>query len=251
MRRPSAAEQRGIEVFERFVVRPGSGYIASGFALGRIVDLVERRRPERILEIGSGIGTITAAIQSARDRTGRSGLHVAVEDIEFCLEQFAANLGARADEVVVVPRAADVVEAVGPVSFDLVVVDGGDTTDLVPEDQHTFTAADMAAEVAAWAALVAPGGLVLVENTRTPQRRALEAQTRRRFVHEHVRPADATPGVHLYWFEPSPARRAAVAARGLANRIWFPVGLKVLRRTYRRVTGRLMPTRPAVASGEF
>lgn len=145
MRRPSAAEQRGIEVFERFVVRPGSGYIASGFALGRIIDLVERRRPERILEIGSGIGTITTAIQSARDRSGRSGPHVRVEDIEFCLEQFAANLGAGADEVVVVPRAADVVAAVGPVAFVLVVLGGGGTTDLVPEDQHSLTAADMCA----------------------------------------------------------------------------------------------------------
>ncbi len=202
----SAAERRGIAVFERFVPRPGSGYIASGFALGRIIDLVERRRPERILEVGSGIGTITSAVLEARDRTGVGGLHVAVEDVPFCLEQFAANLGPRAADVVVVPRAADVAAAVGPVTFDLVIVDGGDPDDLAPEERHTFTAADRAAEVGAWVALVAPRGLVLVENTRIAQRRELEAQAGRPFVHEHLRPADDTPGVHLYWFEPSAGR---------------------------------------------
>ncbi|MEZ5179681.1 MAG: hypothetical protein R2746_15775 [Acidimicrobiales bacterium] len=247
----SAAEERGIAVFDRFVARPGSGYIASGFALGWIIDLVERRRPERILEVGSGIGTITSAVLEARDRTGAGGLHVAVEDGPFCLEQFAANLGPRAAEVVVVPRAADVVAAVGHVAFDLVIVDGGDPDDLAPEERHTFTAEDRAAEVAAWVALVAPGGLVLVANTRAAQRRDLEAQTRRRYAHEHVRPADATPGLHLYWFEPSPARRAAAAARGAANRLWFPTGLRVARTLHRRITGRPMARRRAVASGQF
>jgi hypothetical protein len=248
-RRP--AEQRGIEVFERFVPRPGSGYIASGFALGRIVDLVERRRPERILEVGSGIGTITTAVLEARDRAGTSGLHVAVEDVPFCLEQFAANLADRAAEVVVVPRAADVVAAVGSVRFDLVIVDGGDPDDLLPEERHTFTEADRAAEVGAWAALVAPGGVVLVENTRIAQRRDLEAQVGRPFAHEHVRPIDATPGVHLYWFEPTVARRLRVSARQLANRAWFPTGLKVARKLARRLTGRPFPTRRAVASGQY
>lgn len=243
-----AAEQRGIAVFDRFVTRPGSGYIASGFALGRIIALVEQRRPERILEVGSGIGTITAAVRSAQVDVG---LHVAVEDVEFCLEQFAANLGPEADEVVVVPRARDLVAAVGPVAFDLVIVDGGDTPDLVPEEQHTFTAADMADEVGAWLALVAPRGLVLVENIRAAQRGALEAQTRRRFAHEHVRPADATPGVHLYWFEPSPLRRVAVAARNGANLVWFGGGRKVVGKLRRRLTGRPTPRRQAVASGRF
>lgn len=246
-----SAEQRGIAVFDRFVPRPGSGYIASGFALGRIMAMVEQRRPERILEVGSGIGTITSAVQEARDRSGSGGLHVAVEDVPFCLEQFAANLGTRAEDVVVVPRAADIVAAVGPVAFDLVIVDGGDTPDLVPEEQHTFTSDDMAAEVGAWLALVAPHGAVLVENTRAAQRGALESQTRRAFVHEHVRPVDNTPGLHLYWFEPSPFRRVAVAVRTLANRLWFPTGLKVARRLHRRVTGRPMPSRRAVASGQF
>ena len=246
-----AAEQRGIAVFDRFAARPGSGYIASGFALGHIMALVERRRPERILEVGSGIGTITAAVQAARDRCGTRGLHVAVEDVPFCLEQFVANLGPRAREVVVVARAADVAPRVGPVEFDLVIVDGGDIPDLVPEDQHTFTAEDVAAEVGAWLALLAPGGVVLVENVRAAQRRALEAQTRRRFVHEHVRPADATPGLHLYWFEPTLTRRARAGVRAVANRLWFPVGLRVARRVYRRFAGRPLPRRQAVASGQF
>lgn len=245
------AEDLGIEVYDRFVVRPGSGYIASGFALGHIIALVERRRPERVLEVGSGIGTITTAVLEARDRSGAPGLHVAVEDVPFCVEQFAANLGPRAEEVVLVPRAAAVVDAVGPVEFDLVIVDGGDTSDLAPEEQHTFTSADMAAEVGAWLELVAPGGVVLVENIRIRQRTELEAQTRRSFVHEHVRPVDATPGLHLYWFEPTPARRVRAALRAVANRVWFPFGLKVVRKVYWRLTGRRLPTRRAVASGQF
>lgn len=238
-------------MFDRFVVRPGSGYIASGFALGHVIALVERRRPERILEIGSGIGTITTAVREARDRVGASGLHVAVEDVPFCLDQFAVNLGHRADEVEVVPRAADIVAALGPVAFDLVIVDGGDPDDLAPDERHTFTADDRAAAVGAWPALLAPRGVVLVENTRTAQRQELETQTHRRYVHEHVRPPDATPGLHLYWFEPSPLRRARVAVRAVVNRVWFPTGLKVARKVHRRVTGRPLPSRRAVASGRF
>ena len=53
-----ATARRGEDLFRRFRDRPGSGFIASGFALGHIEHAVASRRPRTILEVGAGIGTI-------------------------------------------------------------------------------------------------------------------------------------------------------------------------------------------------
>ncbi len=248
IRRRSSA-RAGDAFHWRFRPLPGSDYVASGFALGLVVELLERRRPRSILEVGAGIGTLTATVAETLDRLGeRSTRHVAVEEIPFCLDQLAANLGDRLDRVVVVPFAAEAPPDVP--AFDLVVIDGGATTDLLPEDRHRWTAADERAEVACWMARLAPGALVVVENERLAQRSHIEAEATRAYVHEQVRPLDGTPGAHLYWFDPSPRRRADVAVREAARSLWFPRGVRLRRRIRRRLTGSAGPERAAVAPGD-
>jgi len=238
----------GNELHGRFRPRPGSDYVASGFALAAIIELVERRRPASVLEVGAGIGTLTTAVVEASARAGRVGSHVAVEEIDFCLEQLQANLGAQLDGVDVVPRAAEAPEGLAP--YDLVIIDGGATTDLLPADQHRWTAADERGEVAAWMAHLAPGALVLVENERAPQRAHVEAEATRPYAHEHVRPFDAGPGYHLYHFDPSPTTRLGVRAREALRALWFPRGIRLLRRAHVRVLRRPVPERRAVAPGD-
>jgi hypothetical protein len=245
---PRSAARAGTALHWRFRPLPGSDYVASGFALGAIIHLVERRRPASILEVGAGIGTLTTAIAESADRVGLHGSHVAIEEIDFCLEQLAANLGDRLDRIVVLPRSADLPDDVAP--FDLVVIDGGATTDLLPEDRHRWTADDERAEVRAWIGRLAPGAVVLVENERAPQRRWIEAEATRPYVHEQVRPYDGSPGYHLYWFDAGPRTRALVALKDRLRALWFPRGVRLLRRAHHRLTGRVGPDRAAVAPGD-
>lgn len=248
MSRATAAEARGVAVFDRFAPRPGSGYIASGYALGLIDRAVEERRPERVLEIGSGIGTITTLVLEAGDRCGRPvRQHVAVEDVAFCLEQFAENLGPRAAEVELVDRARDLDAGHGP--FDLVIVDGGHTDDLLPELRHTFDAAAVEAEVAAWVPRLAPGALVVFENERTDQQAAFRRHVGRPWAYERRRPWDGTPGAHLYHLEPTVAVRLEAWARRQVDRAWHPHGLRTLRRLRARLGRPPRSVRRAVAPG--
>jgi hypothetical protein len=245
--RSRSAARAGDAVHWRFRPKPGSGYIASGFALGAVIHHVERHRPASILEVGAGIGTLTAAVAEAADRANLACSHVAVEDIPFCLEQLAANLGHRLDGVVVIPHAADLPAEVPP--FDLVVIDGGSTDDLLPEDRHRWTDDDERAEVGAWIDRLAPGAFVIVENERPRQRRWIEGAARRPFVHEHIRPYDGSPGFHRYRFDPGPAHRVGAALAGRLRALWFPWGVRVMRLAHARLTGRIGPDRAAVARG--
>ena len=166
----------------------------------------------------------------------------------FCLEQLEENIGDGLDQVLVVARAADVPAEVGP--FDLVIIDGGASTDLEPTARHTWTIEDERAEIRAWIGRLAPGALVIVENDRASQRRCIEAEATRPYVHEHVRPFDASPGLHYFWFDPSPVRRISVAVCQRLRAIWFPRGIRLVRFAYYRASGRVMPGRDTVATGD-
>ena len=244
---PKASARRGEAIHRRFRPRPGSNYVASGFALGAVDHLIRSRRPQAILEVGAGIGALTAAIAEACDGAGLAATHVAIEDVPFCLEQLAANLGPRLEGIEVHPYVRDV--PVGGPTFDLVIIDGGATEDLLPEDQHLWTAADEEAEVGSWIGRLSPGALVLVENRRDRQRGFIEALAIRPMVHEHVRPLDAGPGYHLYWVDPSATRRLAVAVAEGWRRVWFPRGVRAQRLLYHKLHGRPKPKRDTVAPG--
>lgn len=230
----------------RYRSRPGSNFIASGFALDAIGRLVSDLRPRVVLEVGSGIGTLTEELLDAP--AGAIGTQIAVEADAFCLDQLAANIGERLDGVLVVASAADVPAEVGP--YNLVIVDGSSVDDLAPEDRDRWTVDQERAEVAAWASRLAPRAVVIVENERPRQRDHLESLVSRPFLHEHIRPLDATPGFHRYRFDPTPVEVRKAQIRDLGRSRWFPGGVRLLRRVHMRLLGRELSVRAAVAPGE-
>lgn len=244
---PAGSRRRGDAVHRRFRTRPGSDFVASGFALGALDHLVRSTRPTVVLEIGAGIGAITALLADAADAEVPHQVHVAVESEPFCLDQLARNLGPRLERIEVVERARDLPDRL--LRIDLVVLDGGSQEDLAPEHQHEWTADDERAEVRAWLPRLAPGGMVFVENRRDRQRSFVEAEATRPFVREHVRPWDGGPGYFLYRFDPTPVVRARARIAGAIRRMWFPRGVRLERRIYVRLHRRPRPPRDTVAPG--
>jgi hypothetical protein len=237
----------GDAVHFRFRDRVGSEFVASGFALGQIQQLIEGRQPRIVVEMGSGIGALTSAIADALQHTGSPATQVAIEDEPFCLEQLAVNLGDRYGRLSVFGHVADLPDSLGAV--DLVVVDGGATTDLLPGDRHRWTEEDERREMQEVVDRLAAKAVVVFENQRDRQRAHLEALAPPRWVHEQVRPFDATPGYHVYWFDPTPARRLVASLCNGLRGLWFPAGIRKVRWLYWRVQGEFLPTRSAVAPG--
>lgn len=104
-------------VYRRFATRPGSDHIATWRALTCLSALVGLRRPESVLEFGTGIGTITYLLLTALPKLTVVGL----ETNPFCLAQLDRNIP---DELK--PRLTVVTDGKAPLvgAFDLIVVDG-------------------------------------------------------------------------------------------------------------------------------
>ena len=104
-------------VYRRFATRPGSEHIATWRALTCLSALVGLRRPESVLEFGTGIGTITYLLLTALPKLTVVGL----ETNPFCLAQLDRNIP---DELK--PRLTVVTDGKAPLvgAFDLIVLDG-------------------------------------------------------------------------------------------------------------------------------
>jgi hypothetical protein len=212
------------EIFQRFRSLPGAHEMASPCAIEGLLTTVERYRPRRILEVGAGIGTLTAAILAAAPTNARIA---SVEDNAYCLEQLAINLGTGFERVTVLASTDDLTG-----EFDLVVVDGHQLIDIV--------------------GYIARNGLVFVEANREAQRDAVD-NSGRSFCIKHVRTLrrmapDDPWGPHQieryqsgYWlvrFEPSTRERGLFAMSD-----WWNSGIIGWRRRVRRALG-LERTKP-------
>lgn len=200
-----------------FKARPGSEFIASADAIAGLQRLICTRRPRSVLEIGSGIGTLTFTILDAYRALGVKDYRmVTVEGNAFCVSQLRMNL---ANE----PRPPHVVDDVGAIAgeqFDLVIVDGGN------EDDTRFLD------------FVAPRGMVFVEGYRAPQRSHI-ARSGRRYAsanirslqQNHHRPSSVWGGAYwLYKFEPTLVERLTYA------RMYVWDGMLVTKRRALRTT---------------
>ena len=129
------------------------------------------------------------------------------------------------------------------------IVDGGATGDLLPEDQHRRTAQD---ERRSGRGCPARARRPRVRGEPADRQRGfLEAEATRPFVHEHVRPLDGRPGYHLYWFDPSGTLRALAPVRYTIHPLWFDRGLPLTKKVYARLLHRSFPSAgSAVAAAE-
>ena len=196
----------GLEIYNYFKQLPGSQHIATANAVDGLIKWLDRKRPQRILEIGAGIGTMTHAILNYVEShiTGSTRpVLTSVEGNDFCLGQLEENLGQRLNKVCLVRDLSDVQRS--SEQFDFLIVDGGD-----PEDDSRF------------ASLIAERGVVFVEANRLEQRKHID-ELNRRYAYTNFYQArpdnEGRPGsYHVFQFEPTMAERAYHAAASLGVR---------------------------------
>tara|TARA_B100000378_G_C17999086_1_gene396537 strand:+ start:330 stop:962 length:633 start_codon:yes stop_codon:yes gene_type:complete len=109
--------------YRKFSGAEGSQYIASEYALFRILNLVQKFQPRNILEVGVGIGTITDSILKSGNRYQLKVF--GTEDNEFCRSQLANNLGSSFQELQLFRT---IQELPGDQEFDMIIIDGKDSS---------------------------------------------------------------------------------------------------------------------------
>lgn len=176
----------------------GSEQIASPTALTVLMATLERLQPERVLEVGTGIGTMTSILTHFGCQT-----HT-VEDNAFCATQMRKNLIGWAEY--------RLSSGLGYLHH-LIVVDG---------DQIKPNVA---------LGLLRRGGWMLVEGNRREWRAGLESGYRL-FTAVNIRPFDRSKGMWVIAFEPSPRLRLGFAL----ERVWQNI-LDVTSRAWALLTG--------------
>ena len=79
------------EVYDEYAVKPGAQHIASEFALTHLSALIVATKPQSVIEMGAGIGTMTDFLLR---HPAAIPLVTTVEDNEFCLGELAKNISA-------------------------------------------------------------------------------------------------------------------------------------------------------------
>ena len=191
-------------VHAKFCELPGAEHISTAYALEQLLRHVDRVQPQRVLELGAGIGTMTYALT---ELLAPDAQLTTLEDHPFCLEQLQSNLRGREERFELVQ---DLTALAG--DFDFLIVDGADPADPRPF-QH-----------------LAPGATVFIEGDRRPQMHLLEQTTgirpriacelrglRRRTNSEGLQVWDG--GGRLVRFEPRPADRLLFLAWKLRSSV--------------------------------
>lgn len=76
-----------IEIHDRYAQQVGSEQIASLISIQTLVELLETKKPNQILELGAGIGTLTqVCLQKS------SGMLTSVENNEWCIDRLRKNM---------------------------------------------------------------------------------------------------------------------------------------------------------------
>jgi predicted O-methyltransferase YrrM len=209
-------------------VHEGRVKIASENTIDGLMTSIIKYRPKRILEIGSGIGTLTHTILSTMTslelHEHEDYLFMTLEDNPFCLSQMAKNLHEYEGLYRVINSTN---ELSSDLEFDLIIVDGRGKFD----DRKRATNFDD---------LLSRKGMIIVEGQRTFQRSFIgESYRNRTFVHVKMRSLkqnlspDGTgtrnprfKPYHVYLFEPGLSDRVLVPAKGFLRK----KGAKAMRR---------------------
>lgn len=112
------------EQYCKFSYAEGNQYIASEYALFRILKLTQKFRPRNILEVGVGIGTISDSLLKTFKNSCPPNVY-GTEDNEFCRLQLEKNLGSSFKDLKLFRTIPEL-----PVDqkFDLIIIDGKDSS---------------------------------------------------------------------------------------------------------------------------
>lgn len=108
------------EQYRKFSKAEGSQFIASEYALKKILEYLQNYKPKTILEIGIGIGTITDSVLKAFHNNYRPVLF-GTENNKFCLSKLPENLGEQYNSLNIFPSIKNLPS---DSRFDLIIIDG-------------------------------------------------------------------------------------------------------------------------------
>lgn len=113
------------QTYEVFKKKEGSKNIASENCLRGIIRWVRKKRPQNILEIGTGIGTIPFSLKLAKERgeITHEFAYFGVEPNEYCIGAFKKNIPGWKGFVSHIPTISSLMPGQ---KFDFIIVDGRD-----------------------------------------------------------------------------------------------------------------------------
>lgn len=117
------------QIWKLFKAKPGSQHIASITAISALKNWLKVEKPLNVLEIGSGIGTLTYTIIKSLDSIPSKAKYtlICVEDNEYCRNELRTNLSNYADRFIVIRNISEL--PVDANDFAFVITDGGSHQD--------------------------------------------------------------------------------------------------------------------------
>lgn len=194
------------EIWSHFKNLPGSRGIASEHAIGELIKIIKRKKPKKILELGSGIGTLTYTIlASLYNFFGKefSYTFYTVENNKLCIEQFKKNLKDFKDKYILINDIPGLYSQ--GIQFDLIVIDAGGN---LQGDMGKINIENM----------VERQGIIFIEGYRRYQREMIKNwYADRDYISVNIRAADRfirwkdalikNKGYWLFQFEPTVLQR--------------------------------------------
>ena len=124
-------------IHQQFIGKSGSGRIASEFSLLQLSRLIRLRKPKRVLEIGSGIGTVSQLVLAHAERVEHL---FSIEENEFCRSAIKKNLTVHGLQIWSLLNSQK--ELPTDLTFDLIIFDGNQyedaTFDLLRSETAVF-----------------------------------------------------------------------------------------------------------------
>jgi hypothetical protein len=211
---PRSLDAIAASIEARFRVLPGSDYIASVFTISGLVHAMARSRPQRMLEVGAGIGTLTyAASAVARELYGDQSdqfVLYAIEDHDGCREALVKNLQDFAGRYTLLRNTAELPHNAAP--FDLLCIDGRQLDQLPPMN---------------------PRAIIYIEGDRREQREMVTGYlAQRSYSVANYRPLDRRKGYWLFQLDATRREQLTMSARRVFEQSGHAAG-----RLARRVVG--------------
>jgi hypothetical protein len=116
--------------YRKFSNVNGSQYIASEYALWRILKIIQIFKPKEILEIGAGIGTICDSILKRYNNENYNLNVSAIESDQFCIQQLELNLGNEFNRLYLTENLSNLRSG----KFDLIIPDFTKIKTLIKDD---------------------------------------------------------------------------------------------------------------------